>query len=151
MRFFLSALVVLLLGGPAGAQTYFARLNQDNTVAQLVEATADNASVPASCPGCSVVTKNQYDTYAAQVNAAGAHAYIARADFWDRFTDAEKAAVVVASRANTMLGNTIAVWLVTAQIAEQIDLLSAKASQGLDVLVTAGIIDGARKTTLLTP
>ena len=67
-------ILLALLGAavPARAQTYFAALNQDGSIARLAEADASGAAVPTdgSCPGCQVVTQAQYQAYQAQIAAA---------------------------------------------------------------------------------
>lgn len=72
---------------------------------------------------------------------------ITKSAFLARFTSAEMTLISGAARAN----DTVNVWLITAQAAEAIDLTNPETKAGLDALVAAGLITGARETQILTP
>lgn len=67
--------------------------------------------------------------------------------FFNRFTQAETAAIWQAAVASPAIG----VGLMNGLAAGQIDLTSAAVKTWLDGLVTAGVLTNARETTILTP
>jgi hypothetical protein len=72
---------------------------------------------------------------------------IAVSAFFDRFTDAERAAIWPASVANAKLG----VGLVQGLASGSVNLIGDEAKAWLDGLVTAGVITAERATEILTP
>lgn len=72
---------------------------------------------------------------------------ISKSAFLKRFTPTELTGISAAARQN----DTVNVWLITAQAYDQIDLSDPLTKQGLDALVTAGLLTGDREMVILTP
>jgi hypothetical protein len=143
MKIAIFSIALSLCAGHAGAQTYFSKT--ENGVVTLMEAAASNAPVPASCPGCAVVTAAQFQALSAQVQAAGRPTVIPKYAFYGRFTPAQRVAIsdsdVVGIRRGVSWATTI----------ESVDLTAPRVSAWLDFMVTAGIITAADKTAILAP
>jgi hypothetical protein len=66
---------------------------------------------------------------------------------WNRFTQPEQGALAAAAMTNPALF----IFLVRGAGAGQIDLLDPDTAQGMEVLVTAGVLTEARRAAILTP
>jgi hypothetical protein len=92
-----------------------------------------------------VITAEQFQALAAQVQASGRPTVIPKYAFYGRFTPAQRAAIsdsdVVGIRRGVSWATTL----------ESIDLNAARVSAWLDFMVTAGIITAADKTAILAP
>jgi hypothetical protein len=67
--------------------------------------------------------------------------------FFNRFTAAEKAALISGLATHAAWGTVI----VTAALSDGVDLLAPATATGLQVLVTGGVLTAARRTVILTP
>lgn len=70
---------------------------------------------------------------------------ITKPAFLALFTSAELLAISAATRTS----DTINIWMITAQAHDMIDLSDPLTKQGLDALVTAGLITSDRETAIL--
>ncbi|HZT90239.1 MAG TPA: hypothetical protein VFA12_20030 [Stellaceae bacterium] len=70
---------------------------------------------------------------------------VSRSVFLSLFTTAELVAISGAARTN----DAVNVWLITAEAADSIDLAAAKTKAGLDALVAAALLTGAREAAIL--
>ena len=74
---------------------------------------------------------------------------VARADFMRRFTLAERANIIAASTAASTAGYTIKAFYDTLQAYDVVDLQDPEMTEGMDYLVSQGLITAKRKTEIL--
>jgi hypothetical protein len=134
MKSVLLLAVLFLMATPASAATYFAAVS-GGVVTKLMEASADNAPVPTTeCPGCVVVSKAEYDAYAAAYSSAGRSKFIDKDDFMARFTPAEQSAITVRMNTNAATREHIVF------MRQRFDITAPKVVAFIDALIAAGTI-----------
>ena len=74
---------------------------------------------------------------------------VSRQVFMDRIGEDEVAAIILASRADTVIGSKLAGWLLRYQVVPDIDLTDPRTIAGVDALIALGLVNANKRDAIL--